>query len=46
MTAATKIMIDDIPYEVKKKRWEKLDEIVNKTNLRNGTYAIQYAAGK
>ena len=41
MTAATKVMVDDIPHAVKKKRWEGLDELINKTNLRNGTYALQ-----
>lgn len=42
MTAATKVMADDVPAEVKKRRWEVLDELINKTNLRNGTYAVQY----
>lgn len=41
MTAATKILADDIPHNVKKQRWELLDELINKTNLRNGTYALQ-----
>lgn len=41
MTAATKVMSDDIPHAVKKKRWERLDEMVNKTNLRKYTYAYQ-----
>lgn len=38
MTAAHKTFIDDIPLKEKKRRWELLDEIINKTNLRNGTY--------
>jgi len=29
---------DDISYEEKKRRWEVLDELINKTNLRKGTY--------
>ena len=31
---------DDIPYEEKKRRWEVLDELINKTNLRKGIYPI------
>jgi tRNA-2-methylthio-N6-dimethylallyladenosine synthase len=38
MTAAHKVYIDDISYKEKKRRWEILDELINKTNLRNGTY--------
>jgi tRNA-2-methylthio-N6-dimethylallyladenosine synthase len=38
MTAAHKVYVDDIPYKEKKRRWEILDELINKTNLRNGTY--------
>jgi tRNA-2-methylthio-N6-dimethylallyladenosine synthase len=37
-TAATKTMIDDISYEEKKRRWEILDELINKSNLKKGTY--------
>jgi len=29
MTAATKIMTDDIPHPVKKKRWRKLEKLIN-----------------
>lgn len=29
-TAATKVLKDDIPFTVKKKRWQKLDTLVNK----------------
>ena len=32
-TAAFKIYPDDIPPAIKKKRWEKLDKIINKDNL-------------
>lgn len=39
MTAAHKIYKDDVPYEEKKRRWEILEEFINKTNLRAGTYA-------
>jgi len=38
MTAAHKTFVDDIPLKEKKRRWEILDEMINKTNLRNGTY--------
>jgi tRNA-2-methylthio-N6-dimethylallyladenosine synthase len=38
MTAAHKTFVDDIPLAEKKRRWEELDEMINKTNLRNGTY--------
>jgi tRNA-2-methylthio-N6-dimethylallyladenosine synthase len=31
---------DTIPYDEKKRRWEILDEIINKTNLRKGTYPL------
>jgi len=30
MTAATKVMKDDIPYEVKKRRWQLLENLINK----------------
>ena len=38
MTAAHKVYHDDISYKEKKRRWDYLDELINKTNLRNGTY--------
>ncbi len=31
---------DTIPYAEKKRRWERLDEIINKTNIRKGTYPL------
>lgn len=31
---------DTVPYEKKKRRWEILDELINKTNLRKGTYPL------
>ena len=40
MTAAHKTMVDNVPYEEKKRRWEILDELINKTNLRKGTYPV------
>lgn len=45
MTAAHKAYTDDVPHEEKKRRWKILEELINKTNLRNGTYAksIRYA---
>lgn len=39
MTAAHKAFTDDVPREEKKRRWRVLEELINKTNLRNGTYA-------
>jgi tRNA-2-methylthio-N6-dimethylallyladenosine synthase len=33
MTAATKVFTDDVPAEVKKRRWEELDEVINKPHL-------------
>jgi tRNA-2-methylthio-N6-dimethylallyladenosine synthase len=38
MTAGHKTYEDTISYKEKKRRWEILDEYINKTNLRNGTY--------
>ncbi|MDH7476472.1 MAG: radical SAM protein [Microgenomates group bacterium] len=34
MTAATKVMKDDVPYEVKKKRWLILENLINKPPLK------------
>jgi tRNA-2-methylthio-N6-dimethylallyladenosine synthase len=38
MTAAHKVYTDDVPHGEKKRRWLVLEELINKTNLRNGTY--------
>lgn len=38
MTAAHKIYKDDVPHTEKKRRWEILEELINKTNIRAGTY--------
>ncbi len=38
MTAAHKVYTDDVPHPVKKRRWQILEELINKTNLRAGTY--------
>ncbi len=38
MTAAHKAFTDDVPHVVKKKRWAMLEEEINKTNIRNGTF--------
>ncbi len=38
MTAAHKALTDDIPHEEKKRRWRVLEELINLTNLRAGTY--------
>jgi tRNA-2-methylthio-N6-dimethylallyladenosine synthase len=39
MTAAHKAYTDDVPHAEKKRRWRILEELINKTNLKNGTYA-------
>ncbi len=38
ITAAHKAYKDDVPHEEKKRRWEILEELINKINLRAGTY--------
>lgn len=38
MTAAHKALSDDVPFAEKKRRWLVLEELVNKANLRAGTY--------
>lgn len=38
MTAAHKVYTDDVPHIEKKRRWQILEELINKTNLRAGTY--------
>jgi tRNA-2-methylthio-N6-dimethylallyladenosine synthase len=38
MTAAHKAYKDDVPHAEKKRRWEILEILINKTNLKNGTY--------
>lgn len=38
MTAAHKVYTDDVPHAEKKRRWLVLEELINRTNLRNGTY--------
>lgn len=38
MTAAHKVFPDEVPHTVKKKRWLLLEEMINRTNLRKGTY--------
>jgi tRNA-2-methylthio-N6-dimethylallyladenosine synthase len=38
MTAAHKVYKDDVPHPVKKKRWQILEELINKANLRAGTF--------
>jgi tRNA-2-methylthio-N6-dimethylallyladenosine synthase len=45
MTAAHKVYKDDVPHTEKKRRWSVLEELINKTNLRKGTYAksIRYS---
>ncbi len=38
MTAAHKVYPDQIPHIEKKRRWLILEELINRTNLRSGTY--------
>lgn len=38
MTAAHKALKDNVPHAEKKRRWAILEELINKTNLKNGTY--------
>lgn len=38
MTAAHKIYKDDISYVEKKRRWKILEDLINKANLKAGTY--------
>lgn len=40
MTAAHKAYLDDVSYKEKKRRWAILEELINKTNLRQGTYTM------
>ncbi len=37
-TAAHKVYKDDVPYKEKKRRWKILEELINQTNLKAGTY--------
>jgi len=34
MTAATKVMKDDVPYQIKKNRWQILEDLINKSKLK------------
>lgn len=38
MTTAHTMYRDDVPYAEKKRRWKILEDLVNKENLRKGTY--------
>jgi tRNA-2-methylthio-N6-dimethylallyladenosine synthase len=38
MTAAHKTFKDNVPHTEKKRRWAILEELINKTNLKKGTY--------
>lgn len=38
MTAATKVFVDDIPHDVKKKRWQILEDIINQPNLYSSSF--------
>ena len=39
-TAAWRIYPDDIPHPVKKQRYDELDELINKSNLRDGNRPV------
>jgi tRNA-2-methylthio-N6-dimethylallyladenosine synthase len=41
MTAAHKVYTDDIAQKEKRRRWKILDQLINQTNLHNGTYTIE-----
>ncbi len=38
MTAATKLMDDDVPFTVKKDRWNRLDALINKPHVGRDSY--------
>lgn len=38
MTAAHKVYTDTVPHGEKKRRWKILEELINKPNVKNGTY--------
>jgi tRNA-2-methylthio-N6-dimethylallyladenosine synthase len=38
MTAAHKVYHDNLTYKVKKRRWKILEEMINRANLKAGTY--------
>lgn len=38
MTAATKVFIDNVPYDVKKKRWQILEDIINQPHLHSSSF--------
>jgi tRNA-2-methylthio-N6-dimethylallyladenosine synthase len=40
MTAAHKAYVDDVPHAEKKRRWKILDDLINQTNLKQGTYTV------
>jgi len=42
LTAAHKVYKDNVSYMEKKRRWQILEELINKTNLRSGTYPKNY----
>ncbi len=35
MTAATKVMADDVPHVIKKQRWQVLEDLINKPNVQS-----------
>lgn len=39
MTAATKVFNDDVPYQIKKKRWQTLENTINQPHLESYKYA-------
>lgn len=43
MTAATKVMEDNVPHTVKKRRWKILEDLINQPNLKHFTSKRLYA---
>jgi len=39
MTVAAKLMKDDVPYEIKKKRWQILEDLINKPKLKKKQFS-------
>ncbi len=39
MTSAAKILLDDVPYQTKKRRWQILEDLINKPRLKNHSWS-------
>lgn len=42
MTAATKLLEDDVPHSVKKDRWNRLDALINKPHIGRDSYKAAF----